>query len=70
MNIVKGSLEQKTLVMRTATSKMIICQFYIELRAIFEGEMSLYQNIYDGFLPASLNSYRNHSVRMIFYTTE
>ena len=70
MNIVKGSLEQKTLVMRTATSKMIICRFYIELRVMLEGEMSLYQNIYDGFLPASLNSYRNHSVRMIFYTTE
>ena len=37
-----------------------------ELRAMFEGEMSLYQNIYDGFLPASLNSYRNYSVSIVF----
>ena len=33
---------------------------------MFEGEMSLYQNIYDGFLPASLNSYRNYSVSIVF----
>ena len=32
---------------------------------MFEGEMSLYQNIYEGFLPASLNSYRNHTVRIV-----
>ena len=33
---------------------------------MFQGETSFYQNIYEGFLPASLNSYRNHSVRIFF----